>query len=188
MNMKQFLVYGFKHTNILPILVKSMLEPTSDRSLLDVKFEINPLDKVALTEKKRCETCFCLQFCLSFSQKCDQRVVVSARPLQIIYDAETIIQLLKVFKMPQDANLSEYALYHNTLRFTIALTAINFYLFFTQFSWTDAAADKLSNFKERSATGIQYMIEKHTRLEVDISVMPNYVIIPHGGTYIEWVV
>lgn len=50
---------------------------------------------------------------------------------------------------------------------------------------TDAAADKLSNFKERSATGIQYMIEKHTRLEVNISVQPNYVIVPYGGTYIE---
>lgn len=50
---------------------------------------------------------------------------------------------------------------------------------------TDAAADQMSNFKERSATGIQYMIEKHTRLEVDISVQPNYVIIPHGGVYLE---
>lgn len=45
----------------------------------------------------------------------------------------------------------------------------------------------MSNFKERSATGIQYMIEKHTRLEVDICVQPNYVIIPHGGVYLEWV-
>lgn len=52
---------------------------------------------------------------------------------------------------------------------------------------TDAAADKLSNFKERSATGIQYMIEKHTRLEVNVSVQPNYVIVPHGGKYIEYV-
>lgn len=40
-------------------------------------------------------------------QKCDQRVDVHARPLQIVYDAETIIQLLQVFKMPQNANLSE---------------------------------------------------------------------------------
>lgn len=54
-------------------------------------------------------------------------------------------------------------------------------------SLTDAAADKLSNFKERSATGIQYVIEKHTRLEVNISVQPNYVIVPHGGKYIELV-
>lgn len=93
-------------------------------------------------------------------QRCDQRIGVNARPLHITYDAETIIQLLQVFKMPQNTNLSEL---------------------------TDAAADKLSNFKERSATGIQYMIEKHTRLEVDINVMPNLLIIPHGGTYLEWV-
>lgn len=53
------------------------------------------------------------------------------------------------------------------------------------FSLTDAAADKISNFKERSATGIQYVVEKHTRLEVNISVQPNYVIVPHGGKYIE---
>lgn len=52
-------------------------------------------------------------------------------------------------------------------------------------SLTDVAADKLSNFKERSATGIQYVIEKHTRLEVNVSVQPNYVIVPHGGKYIE---
>lgn len=57
--------------------------------------------------------------------------------------------------------------------------------FLLWFRLTDAAADKLSNFKERSATGIQYMIEKHTRLEVNISVQPNYVIIPYGGVYIE---
>lgn len=53
------------------------------------------------------------------------------------------------------------------------------------FSLTDAAADRLSNFKERSATGIQYMIEKHSRLEVNISIEPNYVIVPYGGIYIE---
>lgn len=52
------------------------------------------------------------------------------------------------------------------------------------FRLTDAAADKITNIKERSAVGIQYMVEKHTRLEVDISVMPNYVIIPYGGAYL----
>lgn len=59
------------------------------------------------------------------------------------------------------------------------------FLHFQNSSLTDAAADKLSNFKERSATGIQYVIEKHTRLEVNVSVQPNYVIVPHGGKYIE---
>lgn len=63
------------------------------------------------------------------------------------------------------------------------LTIILFQLIYCRL--TDAAADKLSNFKERSATGIQYVIEKHTRLEVNVSVQPNYVIVPYGGKYIE---
>lgn len=52
LNMKEFTVYGLKHSEILPVVVKSMLEPTADSSLLDVKFEMNPLDKVR--EKLMC--------------------------------------------------------------------------------------------------------------------------------------
>lgn len=40
-------------------------------------------------------------------QACDQRIKVSTRPLQIVYDAETIIQLLAVFKTPSNTNLAE---------------------------------------------------------------------------------
>lgn len=84
LNMKEFTVFGYKQNDLIPVMVKSMIGPLSDSSLLDIKFEMNPLDK-----------------------KCDQRVGVKARPLQIVYDAETIIQLLQVFKMPSNANLSE---------------------------------------------------------------------------------
>lgn len=83
--MKEFTVFGYKQNDFTPVMVKSILGPTTDSSLLDIRFEANPLDK-----------------------KCDQRVEVFARPLQIVYDADTIIQLLHVFKMPQDANLSGY--------------------------------------------------------------------------------
>lgn len=71
--------------------------------------------------------------------------------------------------------------------FGLNLLELSFINHITQLfqSLTDAAADKLSNFKERSATGIQYVIEKHTSLEVNVSIQPNYVIIPHGGKYIE---
>ncbi|XP_037042887.1 vacuolar protein sorting-associated protein 13-like, partial [Bradysia coprophila] len=134
LNLKEFTVCGYKQEDHLPVLVKSKIGELVDVSLLNVKFEMNPLDKL-----------------------CDQRVNVSARPLEIAYDAETIIQLVQTFKLPNNTNLSEL---------------------------TDAAADKISNIKERSATGIQYMVEKHTRLEVMISVMPNYVLIPFGGKYI----
>ncbi|KAJ6629556.1 Vacuolar protein sorting-associated protein 13, partial [Pseudolycoriella hygida] len=134
LNLKEFTVYGHQQGDHLPVLVKSKIGELVDVSLLNVKFEMNPLDKL-----------------------CDQRVNVSARPLEIAYDAETIIQLVQTFKLPSNTNLSEL---------------------------TDAAADKISNIKERSATGIQYMVDKHTRLEVDISVMPNYVLIPFGGKYL----
>lgn len=134
LNLKEFTVYGHKQDDHIPVLVKSQIGELVDVSLLNVKFEMNPLDK-----------------------HCDQRVNVSARPLEIAYDAETIIQLVQTFKLPNNTNLSEL---------------------------TDAAADKISNIKERSATGIQYMVEKHTRLEVYISVMPNYVLIPFGGKYL----
>lgn len=91
LNMKEFTVFGYKQKDIVPVVVKSILGQTADSSLLDIKFEMNPMDK-----------------------GCDQRVDVSARPLQIVYDAETIIQLLQVFKMPKDANLSEYDPQSNT--------------------------------------------------------------------------
>lgn len=81
--MKEFTVFGYKQSDFMPIMVKSILGHKSDNSLLDIKFEMNPLDK-----------------------KCDQRVDVVAQPLQIVYDAETIIQLLQVFKVPSNANLS----------------------------------------------------------------------------------
>lgn len=134
LNLKEFTVYGHRQIEHLPVLVKSKIGELVDVSLLNVKFEMNPLDKL-----------------------CDQRVNVSARPLEIVYDAETIIQLVQTFKLPKNTNLSEL---------------------------TDAAADKISNIKERSATGIQYMVEKHTSMEVSISVMPNYVLIPFGGKYL----
>ncbi|TMW44481.1 hypothetical protein DOY81_010441, partial [Sarcophaga bullata] len=47
-----------------------------------------------------------------------------------------------------------------------------------------AATLKISDFKERSATGMQYMIESHAIVELDITFMPNIIILPQGGKYI----
>lgn len=47
----------------------------------------------------------------------------------------------------------------------------------------DAAAEKLVGIKERSATGLQYAITSHPRLEVDIEFAPSYFLIPNGGKY-----
>ncbi|XP_059615380.1 intermembrane lipid transfer protein Vps13 isoform X2 [Phlebotomus argentipes] len=90
--------------------------------------------------------------------KCDQRIKLRTKPLKITYDGETILQLLDVFKPPKDMNISQIQ---------------------------DAASDKLSNVKERSATGLEYMIETHTRLDIDIVFMPVYLIVPYKGVYLK---
>uniref|UniRef100_A0A2M4CVW7 Putative vacuolar protein n=1 Tax=Anopheles darlingi TaxID=43151 RepID=A0A2M4CVW7_ANODA len=131
LGMQELTISGLKQSDHLPIMVKSQLN--GSQSLLDVSFETNPIDK-----------------------QCDQRVVVKSRPLQIVYDAETIIQLANVFQTPRTATISQL---------------------------TDAAAEKLVNIKERSATGLQYAIAKHPRLELNVEIMPSYIIVPHGGFF-----
>lgn len=129
--MKELKCTGMSHDDFTPILIKSIVP--DDRNLLDIFFETSPLDK-----------------------KCDQRVKVVARPLQIVYDAQTVISLLDIFKAPTDVNLSNVE---------------------------EAANAKLIDFKERSATGMQYMIDQKPILEIDILLMPNILVVPRGGFY-----
>lgn len=46
LNMKEFTVFGCKQQDFVPVVVKSILGQTTDNSLLDINFEMNPLDKV----------------------------------------------------------------------------------------------------------------------------------------------
>jgi vacuolar protein sorting-associated protein 13A/C len=101
LNMKELTVYGLQQKQYLPVMIQSRLESTG--SLLDVMFESNPIDK-----------------------SCDQRVKVQSQPIEIVYNGETVIQLLKVFQTQKTATLSQLQ---------------------------DAAAEKLGDIKERSATG-----------------------------------
>ncbi|XP_023292594.2 vacuolar protein sorting-associated protein 13 [Lucilia cuprina] len=129
--MKELALTGLEQEGIAPTIIKSKI--SDENNLLDIFFETNPLDK-----------------------QCDQRIKVTARPLEIVYDAETILKLMGVFVPQQQVNLSELE---------------------------GAATLKISDFKERSATGMQYMIESHAIVEVDITFMPNILILPQGGKY-----
>ena len=82
LSMRELIVYGLQQKQYLPVMIQSQLE--SSQSLLDVMFESNPLDK-----------------------KCDQRVKVLSQPIQIVYNGETVIQLLKVFQTQKTATLSQ---------------------------------------------------------------------------------
>lgn len=137
-SMQQFSVIGLKQGELLPKLAqtKSTSEDTSPSAhgpLLDIMFETNPLDK-----------------------QCDQRVYVTSRPLEFIYDAQTINKVIDVFTVPQNTVLTQIQ------------TAANL---------------KLAEFKEKSALGIQYAIQKHTKLDLKIDLMGCYGVLPHAGLF-----
>ncbi|XP_071943585.1 intermembrane lipid transfer protein VPS13A-like isoform X2 [Antedon mediterranea] len=111
------------------------LEADGKVDLLEVEFETNPLDGLV-----------------------DQRVKVLARPLKIVYDANTINQIVKFFEPPKDVHLDE-------------LSA--------------AAASTIDEFTEQSATSLQYMADTKTILDVTVDLRPSYIIIPENGVYSE---
>ncbi|VVC40207.1 Hypothetical protein CINCED_3A023147 [Cinara cedri] len=89
-------------------------------------------------------------------QLCDSRVQLSFRPLKMVYDAQTIIKIMNIFTT-QQSNVA------------------------TQLQ--AAAGTKLAEIKEKSALGMQHIIEEHKRLELKIDMMASYIVIPHGGFY-----
>ncbi|CAH0605439.1 unnamed protein product [Chrysodeixis includens] len=133
--MKAFSVSGVRQGSYDPQLVTSQ-EVTQDVNLLNVVFETNPLDGT-----------------------CNQRVKVLARPLQIIYDAQTVIKIVSVFKPATEST---------------ALTTLQ-----------AVAENKLSDLKEKSALGMQYAVHQHTFIDVDIDIAASYIIVPKTGIYKE---
>lgn len=81
--MRKFTILGHDQAGFVPTMMESLLEGGKS-TLIDVKFELNPLDGA-----------------------CDQRVHISTRPLQIVYDSNTINELIKIFKLPKDSYLAE---------------------------------------------------------------------------------
>ncbi|XP_063824261.1 intermembrane lipid transfer protein Vps13 isoform X2 [Ostrinia nubilalis] len=131
--MQAFTVTGVQQGDFEPQLVVSK-EVTKDVNLLNVIFEKNPLDGA-----------------------CDQRVKVSARPLQIVYDAQTVIEIVNVFKPPSEST---------------ALTTLQ-----------AAAGNKLTEMKEKSALGMQYAVHHHTFIDLDVDIAASYIIVPQTGKY-----
>lgn len=83
MKIDQFTVFGFQQQSIFPQLVTS--ENLSEGGeLLDLLFETNPLDK-----------------------RCGQRVHIKFLPIKIVYDAQTIIKIVEVFKPPKSLALDK---------------------------------------------------------------------------------
>ncbi|XP_011301984.1 vacuolar protein sorting-associated protein 13C isoform X2 [Fopius arisanus] len=129
---------GVKQNDRIPSLLKSDSTGSiqdSDRSLFSVSYEKNPLDKL-----------------------CGDRIIVKSKSIHIAYDAQTIIELIKLFRVQNQT----------------ALTQIQ-----------AAAAERLEGFKEMSALGLEYAIQKHSSLDIQVDLAASQLIVPFRGFYTD---
>ncbi|KAM6931036.1 intermembrane lipid transfer protein VPS13A [Xenentodon cancila] len=89
-------------------------------------------------------------------ESANQRLHVESQPLEIIYDALTVNSMSAFFMLPDDLQLDEL---------------------------TNATLMKLEQFKDRTATGLMYVIETQKVLDLKVNLMASYVIIPQSGFY-----
>lgn len=126
---------GVKQNDRIPSLLKSDSPGVSERSLFSVSYEKNPLDKL-----------------------CGDRIIVKSKSIHIAYDAHTIIELVKVFKVQNNTALSQIQA---------------------------AAAERLEGIKEMSALGLEYAIQKHSTLDIQVDLAASQLIVPYGGFYTD---
>ncbi|CAG5923536.1 unnamed protein product [Menidia menidia] len=89
-------------------------------------------------------------------ESANQRLHVESQPLEIIYDAITVNSMSAFFMPPDDLQLDEL---------------------------TNATLMKLEQFRDRTATGLMYVIETQKVLDLKVNLMASYVIIPQSGFY-----
>ena len=83
---------------------------------------------------------------------------VFSSPLEMTYDKTTINSLMSLFRTPDDIDLQN--LQHQ-------------------------AISKLKEYRESSALSLQYVIDNHDLMDVDIRLMSSYFILPHSGVFTE---
>ncbi|XP_036886237.1 vacuolar protein sorting-associated protein 13A isoform X1 [Sturnira hondurensis] len=85
-----------------------------------------------------------------------QRCIIEAEPLEVIYDAKTVNSIVEFFRPPKQVNLAQL---------------------------TSATLTKLEEFRDKTATGLLYIIETQKVLDLRINLKASYVIIPQGGIF-----
>ncbi|CAB1321661.1 unnamed protein product, partial [Coregonus sp. 'balchen'] len=83
-------------------------------------------------------------------ESADQRLRVESQPLEIIYDAVTVNSMSAFFSPPDDLQLDDL---------------------------TNATLMKLEQFRDRTSTGLMYVIETQKVLDLNINLMASYVIV-----------
>uniref|UniRef100_A0A8D2LGU5 Vacuolar protein sorting 13 homolog A n=1 Tax=Varanus komodoensis TaxID=61221 RepID=A0A8D2LGU5_VARKO len=90
------------------------------------------------------------------NESANQKLRIESQPLEIIYDAMTVNSLVDFFRPPTDVHLEQL---------------------------TSATLTKLEEFREKTATGLVYIIETQKILDLKINLMASYIIIPQNGFY-----
>ncbi|KAK2501172.1 hypothetical protein MC885_017742 [Smutsia gigantea] len=83
-----------------------------------------------------------------------QRCIIEAEPLEMIYDAKTVNSIVEFFRPPKEVNLAQL---------------------------TSVTLTKLEEFRDKTATGLLYIIETQKVLDLKINLKASYVIIPQDG-------
>ncbi|XP_045891706.1 vacuolar protein sorting-associated protein 13A isoform X2 [Micropterus dolomieu] len=89
-------------------------------------------------------------------ESANQRLHVESQPLEIIYDSITVNSVSVFFMPPDDLQLDDL---------------------------TNATLMKLEQFRDRTATGLMYVIETQKVLDLKVNLMASYVIVPQTGFY-----
>ncbi|XP_016128718.1 vacuolar protein sorting-associated protein 13C-like [Sinocyclocheilus grahami] len=129
--LEHWYVTGLQQQGEVPSLIASVGD--SDSSLLSVLFELNPEDSPA-----------------------DQLLRVHSQPVEIIYDALTVISITEFFKMGKRVDLEVL---------------------------TSATLSKLEEIKEKTASGLSHIIETRKVLDLRIDLKPSYLLLPKSGFY-----
>ncbi|XP_054980004.1 intermembrane lipid transfer protein VPS13A [Sorex araneus] len=85
-----------------------------------------------------------------------QRCIIEAEPVEIIYDARTVNSTIEFFRPPEQVNLTQL---------------------------TSATLTKLEEFREKTSTGLVYIIETQKVLDLRINWKASYVVIPQDGIF-----
>ncbi|XP_019503831.1 PREDICTED: vacuolar protein sorting-associated protein 13A [Hipposideros armiger] len=85
-----------------------------------------------------------------------QRCIIEAEPLEMIYDARTVNSIVEFFRPPKEVNLAQL---------------------------TSATLTKLEEFRDKTATGLLYIIETQKVLDLKINLKASYIIIPQDGIF-----
>uniref|UniRef100_A0A8D2E0N3 Vacuolar protein sorting 13 homolog A n=1 Tax=Sciurus vulgaris TaxID=55149 RepID=A0A8D2E0N3_SCIVU len=85
-----------------------------------------------------------------------QRCIIEAEPLEMIYDARTVNSIMEFFRPPKEVHLAQL---------------------------TSATLTKLEEFRDKTATGLLYIIETQKVLDLRINLKASYIIVPQDGIF-----